>query len=61
VYRLVSFAENPFLIASARSQGKNQAASPEPIEEEEEEDNTLYCVCKKPFSEDGSTMVECDV
>lgn len=42
-------------------QGK-QAASPETIpEEEEEEDNTLYCLCKKSFSEDGSTMVMCDV
>jgi len=44
---------------SFREQGR--AVTPEPIEEKEEEDNTLYCICKKPFSEDSSTMVECDV
>lgn len=47
-------------VLPANHQGR-QAASPETIPEEEEEDNTLYCLCKKSFSEDGSTMVMCDV
>ncbi|KAJ9118190.1 hypothetical protein QFC22_004094 [Naganishia vaughanmartiniae] len=50
----------PVAATSARK-GRGRAVTPEPIEEEEEEDNTLYCICKKSFSEDSSTMVECDV
>lgn len=30
-------------------------------EEEELEDHTLYCVCKKPFNEEeGDDMIQCD-